>query len=550
MFNFAVSRESLLSGFQWFFFIFCNTVVVPPTLLSAFQLPQSSLLTLTQYAFLATALACFAQAFCGHRRAIMEGPGGLWWGTILTITLGEASRGTPINDIATSLAVGIALSGVLTMLIGFSGLGHRLARLFTFQWFFFIFCNTVVVPPTLLSAFQLPQSSLLTLTQYAFLATALACFAQAFCGHRRAIMEGPGGLWWGTILTITLGEASRGTPINDIATSLAVGIALSGVLTVLIGFSGLGHRLARLFTPSVMVLFMLMLGAQLTTIFFKGMLGLPFGIADPNFKIQLPPFALSVAVMCLVLGMIIFLPQRFARYGLLVGTITGWLLWYFCFPSSHSLSGELHWQWFPLGSGGALSPGIILTAVITGLVNISNTYGAIRGTDVFYPQQGAGNTRYRRSFVATGFMTLITVPLAVIPFSPFVSSIGLLTQTGDYTRRSFIYGSVICLLVALVPALTRLFCSIPLPVSSAVMLVSYLPLLFSALVFSQQITFTARNIYRLALPLFVGIFLMALPPVYLQDLPLTLRPLLSNGLLVGILLAVLMDNLIPWERIE
>ncbi|EFV6004401.1 solute carrier family 23 protein, partial [Shigella sonnei] len=153
-----------------------------------------------------------------------------------------------------------------------------------FQWFFFIFCNTVVVPPTLLSAFQLPQSSLLTLTQYAFLATALACFAQAFCGHRRAIMEGPGGLWWGTILTITLGEASRGTPINDIATSLAVGIALSGVLTMLIGFSGLGHRLARLFTPSVMVLFMLMLGAQLTTIFFKGMLGLPFGIADPYFK--------------------------------------------------------------------------------------------------------------------------------------------------------------------------------------------------------------------------------------------------------------------------
>lgn len=56
---------------------------------------------------------------------------------------------------------------------------------------FLYFCNTVVVPPTLLSAFQLPQSSLLTLTQYAFLATALACFAQAFCGHRRAIMEGP-----------------------------------------------------------------------------------------------------------------------------------------------------------------------------------------------------------------------------------------------------------------------------------------------------------------------------------------------------------------------
>lgn len=61
-----------------------------------------------------------------------------------------------------------------------------------------------------------------------------------------------------------------------------------------------------------------------------------------------------------------------------------------CFPSSHSLSGELHWQWFPLGSGGALSPGIILTAVITGLVNISNTYGAIRGTDVFIRSRARG----------------------------------------------------------------------------------------------------------------------------------------------------------------
>lgn len=47
----VINRESLLSGFQWFFFIFCNTVVVPPTLVSAFHLPVSNLLMLTQYAF-------------------------------------------------------------------------------------------------------------------------------------------------------------------------------------------------------------------------------------------------------------------------------------------------------------------------------------------------------------------------------------------------------------------------------------------------------------------------------------------------------------------
>lgn len=84
---------------------------------------------------------------------------------------------------------------------------------------FFIFATRLWFLLRYFLLFSCRKVACLPFTQYAFLATALACFAQAFCGHRRAIMEGPGGLWWGTILTITLGEASRGTPINDIATS-------------------------------------------------------------------------------------------------------------------------------------------------------------------------------------------------------------------------------------------------------------------------------------------------------------------------------------------
>ncbi|MBZ7672883.1 uracil/xanthine transporter [Klebsiella grimontii] len=421
-----------------------------------------------------------------------------------------------------------------------------------FQWFFFIFCNTVVVPPTLQSAFQLPASALITLTQYGFITTGLACLAQALLGHRRAIMEGPTGLWWSTILTVAVGEAARGTPFDSIAASLAVGIFLSAIFTIIIGVSGIGHRLAKLFSPTVMVFFMLLLGAQLTTIFFKGMLGLPFSSAQASVGIQLAPFSLALAVMMLVLGMIIFLPDGIARYALLTGTLAGWGGWYLLFrtPPATAASGPIHWQWFPLGYGGALRPGIMLTALLAGLVNITNTYGAIRGTDVFYPEQGASNSRYRRSFVISGLMTLITVPLSVVPFSPFVSSIGLLTQTGETSRQPFIIGCLCCLLVGLFTPLTHFFTTLPLPISSAVMLVSYLPLLYSSLSFSKQITFTARNIYRLALPLFIGIFLMGLPPVYLQTLPLIIRPLLGNGLLIGVLLAVAMENLIPWDRIK
>lgn len=88
-----MQKSHWLSGFQWYFFIFCNTVLIPPTLQSAFHLSDAATLTITQYSFIATALGSLVQVFTGHQRAIMEGPTGLWWATILGIAVAEASSG-------------------------------------------------------------------------------------------------------------------------------------------------------------------------------------------------------------------------------------------------------------------------------------------------------------------------------------------------------------------------------------------------------------------------------------------------------------------------
>ncbi len=89
--------------------------------------------------------------------------------------------------------------------------------------------------------------------------------------------------------------------------------------------------------------------------------------------------------------------------------------------------------------------------------------------------------------MVSGGLTCLAAPLGVVPFSPFVSSIGLLTQTQDSSQRSFIIGSVVFLLVGMLTPLAQFFCSIPLTVSSAVMLASYLPLLFSSVLFINKI---------------------------------------------------------------
>lgn len=216
-----------------------------------------------------------------------------------------------------------------------------------FQWFFFIFCNTVVIPPTLQSAFHLSAETTFVITQYAFLLIALACLVQAFLGHKRALMEGSTGLWWATILTVTLSESMQGTSLAIIGWSLAVGIFLSGIVTILIGLTGLGNWLSGLFKPGVLVVFMFLLGAQLVSIFLKGMLGLPFGVSDPSVTVNYPVFFLALAVLIFVIAMIVFLPPSISKYALLCGTVLGWGAYSLLFHGQISTVSEAKWLLFP-----------------------------------------------------------------------------------------------------------------------------------------------------------------------------------------------------------
>ncbi|MBJ9999686.1 uracil/xanthine transporter [Erwinia sp. S38] len=418
------------------------------------------------------------------------------------------------------------------------------------QWFFFIFCNTVVIPPTLKSVFHLSPEETYLIAQYSFLGAAAACIAQVCFGHRRAIMEGPGGLWWATILSVTYAESSQGTPLGDIAMSFCIGIAIAGAMTILIGLTGFGRVLSGFFTPPVMVVFMFLLGAQLVSIFFKGMLGIPFGLANEATTIHWHTVPVAFLTVMLIVSGIVFLPQRFARYAVLVGVVAGWLIFSLLYGAEEALPTDVSWRLFIPHGDFHLRSGIIFICVLLGIVNASNTFGALRGTDNLYTGQPERGDIYRRSFITTGFFTLLFAPLGTVPFSPFVSSIGLLTQTGDSSRRSFLIGSILFLIVALTPDLIRFFNAIPLPVSSAAMMVSYLPLLWSSFYFLSQTSLNPRNIYRIALPIFSGLFLLALPPAYLQNVPVLIRPLLGNGLLMGIIMVLVLERLVPWERVK
>lgn len=194
------------------------------------------------------------------------------------------------------------------------------------QWFFFIFANIIVIPITIGEAFQLPQEKVASLMQFSFIVTGLACLLQAFYGHKRPIMEGQSGLWWGIFLTLATTVQAQGLSLVELGGSLAIGVMLSGLITIIIGVTGTGPYIAKLFKPGVMSVFVLLLGFTLIQIFLKGMLGIPFGIGADDASIQLPVAALAVAIAIFVIVVSIKSRPEIRSYALLIGIVVGWIL--------------------------------------------------------------------------------------------------------------------------------------------------------------------------------------------------------------------------------
>ncbi|WP_078412092.1 uracil/xanthine transporter [Priestia abyssalis] len=411
------------------------------------------------------------------------------------------------------------------------------------QWLFFLFTNTVVIPITVGAAFQLPQDKMISLIQFSFFFTGLACILQALLGHKRSIMEGQSGLWWGVILSLCYSAPAQGMSLTTLGGSLAVGIMISGIVTMFIGISGLSQYLSKLFNNGVMAVFMFLLGCRLNTIFLKGMLGIPFGDHSETASIDIPVFLLSSVVTIFIIIFSIKAAPAFSKYSMLIGIIGGWILFELMLDKRETMdfSAKMDMELFPLGEP-SFDIGIIVTAVIAGLINTSNTFGAIKGTDDLYRKTAAPN-QYKQSFAISGLFVMISGVFGMVPYAPYVSSIGFLSQTKILERLPFIIGGGMFMVMGMIPAVSNLMAKLPLSVGSAVLLVAYLRLLHTSLQYFSQIPLNTPNIYRLAIPLFVGIIFITFPSSYFATVPSILRPLFSNGLLVGILLSLVLENI-------
>ncbi len=405
-----------------------------------------------------------------------------------------------------------------------------------FQWLFFMFANTVVIPISVGAAFELDQVEIVSAIQRSFIFTGIASLLQGLFGHRLALMEGQSGLWWGVILSLAATASTMNIELSTVGGSIAVGVIISGILVAIFGLLGIGELLKKWFTPIVMFVFLILLANQLIMIFLKGMLGL--NTSDSiDVKVAIFSFILAtITILIHVKGKGIL-----SSLNLLIGMTIGWIASAQIFPTEavEAIHTSPLLTLFPWGQP-AFEWGIIITVVITGLLNTTNTIATLKGSEAVFEKETT-DKQYKASFFLTGAISAVAGAIGLVPYAPYASSLGFLQSTGIKERSPFFIGSLLFILLGMIPQLSAFFSTIPNNVGNTVLFVAYLQLFGSAIKNIEGVTFNPKTIYRIALPTLLGLAIMALPAIAFSTLPELVQPILSNGMLVGIIAVLIME---------
>jgi xanthine/uracil permease len=414
------------------------------------------------------------------------------------------------------------------------------------QWLFFIFVNTVVVPISIASVFELSPDSLKMMLSSSLIFTGLACIFQGWLGHRFPIMEGHSGLLWGVILNLGLSASSMKMSLTTIGGGIATGVILACIVTIILVIISGPALLKSIFSPMVMTVYLFLLTFQLIFIFFKGMFPLT---NDGTINIPMSLFSLAIVILVSVLKL--KGKKMLSNYSILIGLIVGWIFYDILFVDKVAMitqSNHLTFTLFPLGKPN-LELGIIVVTFFAGMMNLTNTVASISTSENLFKQE-TPTKQFRNSIFITSIFSIIGSGFGLVPFTPFSSSIGFLQSTRIFQREPFFIGGALLTLMGLVPMFGSFLATMPISVGNAVLFVAYLQLFGTAYSSLEGKIFNSNTIFRLAVPVLVGISLMNMPQAQFSNLPILIQPFITNGLIMGVLISIIFERIVNWTLFE
>ncbi len=385
----------------------------------------------------------------------------------------------------------------------------------TFQWIVFLLANTIALPIVVASLFDLSSVETAALVQRSFFVGGIACFLHGAFGHRLPIVSGPAGSWVSIFVVIAALPVDSKTAF----TIAMAAVVIAGIVLIILGLTGWTKYLLPVFTPLVSGTFLLLLCIQLTGV----MLGAVLAVEATRLA--------GIITFLLVLGLSQFGPSRLRPFALMIGILVGWLVSRPSLPTSSSLFAPpqaLPFGW-PQFDGSAF-----LVAIPFAILLVVNLIAALSAVEATLQKQG----RLHQGLSIEGVIHLLAATFSTLVPVPLPISSGFIAQTDSRKRRPFLIASLVIALIGFFPSLIGIIATLPRSVASAALLATLPHMFLIAWQSAESNMENSRRRHAFAISAVIGISILLQSTVIAEVLPLTLRPFLSNGLLVGTMLVL------------
>jgi len=419
------------------------------------------------------------------------------------------------------------------------------AAIYSLQWVIFSLTVCAVIPGVVGTGLGLDPTEISNFIQRTFFFCGLFSILQLYFGHRLPIFEGIGAMWYNVLIIIGSVAPQIGKPLAEVRGSIIFAMLLVGLIYILLGAFKLLKYILFIFTPAVKGTFFLLMSLQISGSIMRGMLGTwPHGgTINPA----------GVLLFIGVAGLIIWISLKQKGFlqsiGIFIGAMFGWLIAIVAGISDPPVLSKTLIslpELLPWGTP-QFDPGLLIILLVVGFFTLSNLVTSVSSFSELVGQKASEND-FNQATIITGIGNVFAGFFALIGFVPFASSIGFARVTGVAARRPFLIGAVILMLLGLFPAVGLLFVAIPPQVGFVVILIMFCQLLSVAFDEYRKVIFDNRNGFIVGISLLLGVGIMFIPPEAMALMPLLIKSFVGNGLTVGLIICVLLEQVLLPER--
>ena len=392
-----------------------------------------------------------------------------------------------------------------------------------------------VLPLAVGGALGMSASANATFINACLFAMGIATLIQTTIGNRLPIIQGPSATLTGTL-------APLATQVGGPA--MWGGVFVGGLIEMLIGASRILKFMRRLFPPAVSGVIIIAIGLSL------GQLAIRLAVGDGRPL----NFFFALAVMALIF----FLQLRAKKIlnGVLSRGAIFIAIWVVGIGLGSAL-GEVNWaiiatkpwlqlpQFFPYGGPG-FGWEFTIPAV---LVVLSGYLGSmVESLGDYAATCAVAGERYQvkhmnRGIFAEGLGSVLAALIGALPVTSYTQNIGIIATTGVASRYVVRIAAVILLLYGLCPKFGALLVAMPRPVLGGVFVVVCGMIIVSGIRLLHVTRSTDANAFLIGVTLVVAVGIpgytqFILGEVWLAGLPIALRLLATNGVVLAVLVSV------------